>query len=251
MLEENPKAVVQSRAESILSAVSLFSGTGGMDIGVIQAGFDVLACVEIDPHCCETLRAAVIREQRRTRIIEDDIRTIEPVNLMHDLCMEPGDLDLLCGGPPCQAFSQIGKRQCLEDDRGMLLFEMTRFAEVFRPKVILIEQVKGLLNAPDRSGKIGGVFELLLERLQALDYVPKWRLSSPQTMECRKYAREFLLLALSNPTSLSFLQPRIAPVNKHFPYFPCCLTLQWVRLLRDWVNQNIRAVSNQTIATLM
>jgi DNA (cytosine-5)-methyltransferase 1 len=220
VLEENPKAVVQSRAESILSAVSLFSGTGGMDIGVIQAGFDVLACVEIDPHCCETLRAAVIREQRRTRIIEDDIRTIEPVNLMHDLCMEPGDLDLLCGGPPCQAFSQIGKRQCLEDDRGMLLFEMTRFAEVFRPKVILIEQVKGLLNAPDRSGKIGGVFELLLERLQALDYVPKWKVILTADYGVPQIRERVFIVSTLKPNKFEFPPATHCSSKQTLPLFP-------------------------------
>ncbi len=48
-----------------MTAVSLFSGAGGMDVGVMQAGFDVLGCVEVDPHCCETLRAAATREQRK------------------------------------------------------------------------------------------------------------------------------------------------------------------------------------------
>ena len=96
-----------------MTAVSLFSGAGGMDVGIMQADFDVLACVEADPHCCETLRAAATREKRKTLILEDDIRTVEPENLMQFLGLKAGELDLLCGGPPCQAFSQIGKRQCL------------------------------------------------------------------------------------------------------------------------------------------
>ena len=82
-------------------ALSLFSGAGGMDIGVMAAGFDVVACVEVDPHCCETLRAAAAREGRSTRVIEDDIREIDPKALMSQLKLKPGELDLLCGGPPC------------------------------------------------------------------------------------------------------------------------------------------------------
>ena len=160
---------------SKFSAVSLFSGAGGMDIGVMQAGFEVQACVEVDPHCCETLRAAALRDQRSPCVIEEDIRKVEPVQLRASLGLQSGELDLLFGGPPCQAFSQIGKRACLDDERGMLLFEMVRFAEAFHPKAILIEQVKGLLNAPDLQGNIGGVFTLLLDQLQALDYVPKWK----------------------------------------------------------------------------
>jgi DNA (cytosine-5)-methyltransferase 1 len=200
--------------------VSLFSGAGGMDIGVMQAGFDILACVEIDPYCCETLRAAVTREQRRTRIIEDDIRNINSIDLMRDLCMEPGDLDLLCGGPPCQTFSQIGKRKCLEDERGMLLFEMTRFAEVFRPKVILIEQVKGLLNAPDRSGKIGGVFEQLLERLQALGYVPKWKVILAADYGVPQMRERVFIISTLKSYEFEFPLPTHCGSKQVMPLFP-------------------------------
>lgn len=191
-----------------------------MDIGVMQAGFDILACVEIDPYCCETLRAAVTREQRRTRIIEDDIRNINPVDLMRDLCLEPGDLDLLCGGPPCQTFSQIGKRECLEDERGMLLFEMPRFAEVFRPKAILLEQVKGLLNAPDRSGKIGGVFELLLERLQALDYIPKWKVILAADYGVPQMRERVFIISTLKSYEFEFPPPTHGDPKQVLPLFP-------------------------------
>lgn len=126
-----------------------------MDIGVRQAGFDVLACVELDPYACETLRDNIQREQLQTKVIEKDIRQIDPAMLMAELSLASGQLDLLCGGPPCQAFSQIGKRHSLNDSRGLLLFEMTRFAAIFKPRAILIEQVKGLLNSPDENGKPG------------------------------------------------------------------------------------------------
>jgi DNA (cytosine-5)-methyltransferase 1 len=153
-----------------MKALSLFSGAGGIDIGITQAGFEVMACVEIDPNACETLRAAVIREKRGTLVIEADIRTIDPEELMCQLNLEPGSLDLLCGGPPCQAFSQIGKQNSISDERGMLLFEMIRFAEVFRPKSIMIEQVKGVMTAKDEHGKRGGVYEQLLSQLKSLGY---------------------------------------------------------------------------------
>lgn len=119
--------------EPQMTALSLFSGAGGIDIGVMQAGFDVKACIEIDPHCCETLRSAASRENRKTLIIEDDIRTVKANNLMNHLGLEPGELDLLFGGPPCQAFSQIGKRKVPDDVRGMFLFRNVRFAEESRP----------------------------------------------------------------------------------------------------------------------
>lgn len=156
-----------------MKALSLFSGAGGMDIGVVQAGFDVLACIEVDRYACETLRAAVARERRETQVIESDIRKVNPSELMPHLALEPGGLDLLFGGPPCQSFSQIGKQHSLNDERGLLLFEMTRFAEAFRPKAIMIEQVKGMLTAKDERGIRGGVFQRLLSHLRQLGYKPR------------------------------------------------------------------------------
>ena len=67
------------------TVVSLFSGAGGLDVGLIQAGFDIITCIEIDPHCCDTLRAAASREQSSTRVIEDDIRNVNPTQLMREL----------------------------------------------------------------------------------------------------------------------------------------------------------------------
>ena len=129
-----------------LTALSLFSGGGGMDIGVGQAGFDVLCQVERDPYCCETLRHATASGRHNAVVIENDIRQVEPEELRKALGLKGGELDLLFGGPPCQAFSQIGKRGCLDDERGMLLFEIIRFANAFKPRAIMIEQVRGAVE---------------------------------------------------------------------------------------------------------
>jgi DNA (cytosine-5)-methyltransferase 1 len=159
-----------------MKAISLFSGAGGMDLGVEQAGFDILASVELDKHACSTLRGAIKKEKRSTIVLEEDITKLDPSELRKQLKLEPGELDLLCGGPPCQAFSQIGKRAFLEDDRGKLLFEMVRFANEFKPKAILIEQVKGLLNASVPGGRPGGVLDSLQKRLVSIGYTVSWRI---------------------------------------------------------------------------
>jgi len=151
-------------------AISLFSGGGGLDIGIEQAGFATLACVEIDAHCCETLRHNRPRYFRHAEVIHASVRDIDVGQLMEDNGLQPGDLDLLCGGPPCQTFSQIGQRQGLSDERGLLLFELVRFARHLRPKAILIENVKALLTASDLSGKRGGVLQKLLHDLRELGY---------------------------------------------------------------------------------
>ena len=157
------------------TSISLFSGAGGMDIGIREAGFDVLSEIEFDEHCCSTLRAATEREKSSTQVIEADIREIDPNCLMNDLKLKQGELDLLFGGPPCQSFSLAGKQLGLRDERGPLLFEIIRFADILRPKVILLEQVKGLLSAKGSANRRGEVFETFLSELELINYTPKWR----------------------------------------------------------------------------
>ena len=67
------------------TAISLFSGAGGMDIGISQGGFDVRACVEIDPYACETLRANISQSRGKTKVFEEDIKKINPANLLDEL----------------------------------------------------------------------------------------------------------------------------------------------------------------------
>jgi DNA (cytosine-5)-methyltransferase 1 len=195
-------------------AVSLFSGCGGIDVGVTQAGFEILASIEIDKFACESLRANAELKSEKTKIIEQDIRTINPQSLMDELQLKQGELDLLCGGPPCQTFSQIGKRDSLSDHRGLLLFEMVRFAAIFKPKALLIENVKGLLNASDESGKVGGVFEKLLNDLEALDYVPKWKIVNAAEHSVPQLRQRVFIVATQNPNGFQFPNPKNGDAKK-------------------------------------
>lgn len=156
-------------------AMSLFSGAGGMDIGVEGAGFSVLAQVENDQHCCSTLRTAKTSQDRKTTIVERDIRKVDPASLRRRLELRQGELGLLFGGPPCQSFSLAGKQQALADERGLLLFEMTRFAREFRPAVVFVEQVKGLLSSRGPKGQRGEVFASFIAGLQEIGYASKWQ----------------------------------------------------------------------------
>jgi len=188
-----------------LKAISLFSGAGGMDIGVKQAGFNLIASVENDPYCCQTLRANIKRQRENTKVIESDIREINLHAMMNELGISPGEVDLLFGGPPCQAFSQIGKQRGLEDERGLLLFQMIRFAKILSPKIVLIEQVRGLLSAKDRNGKRGGVFKELLKNLEKLDYVANWQLINAADYGVPQLRKRIFIVATKN--GFQFPQP--------------------------------------------
>jgi DNA (cytosine-5)-methyltransferase 1 len=144
--------------EDRFSLVSLFTGAGGLDCGLDLTGhFDLLACVEIEHQYCETLR--LNRERglfghADTEIIEADLSTLAPTVLMDKLRISPGQLDVLVGGPPCQAFSTAGRRRSVADPRGTLLWDFLRFVEVLQPKVFLLENVRGLLSAALRHRPI-------------------------------------------------------------------------------------------------
>ncbi len=205
------------------SALSLFSGAGGMDIGVQDAGFNILAQIEIDEHCCNTLRTASEREKRSTEIIEEDIREINPAKLCKDLHLEKGELDLLFGGPPCQSFSLAGKQLGLNDERGMLLFEIVRFSEELKPKVILVEQVKGLLSSKGAERRKGEIFEKFLIALENAGYSSKWRVVLAADYGIPQLRERLFVISTLGKNGFSFPERTYAPLeecNGLFSYKP-------------------------------
>lgn len=156
------------------SLVSLFSGIGGLDEGLHQAGFAPLFCAELDKNAHTTLQDWCNR-RNVSPILERDINEVDPRELMSNLGLKAGELDLLAGGPPCQAFSLIGHRKSMDDHRGLLLFKMVEFARVFKPKAVMIEQVKGLLSAKGIDGTPGSALKQVVSELTDLGYQVSYR----------------------------------------------------------------------------
>ena len=130
--------------------ISLFSGAMGLDLGLEMTGrYEVLACVEKDPAACATIRANIAagRLPAGLKVYEGSVEDFDPTAILKDVGMEPGDLDLLVGGPPCQAFSSAGKRGSVTDPRGTLIWQFMRFVEAMRPRFFLMENVRTLLAA--------------------------------------------------------------------------------------------------------
>lgn len=185
-------------------AISLFSGAGGFDLGVHQSGFDILTCIEIDPNACTTLREAHLNDDHATKVIEEDIRQVQPDRLLKEFSMLPGELDLLFGGSPCQSFSQMGKLAGINDERGLLIFEFVRFARTLLPKVILIEQVKGILSAKDSKGVTGGVLNLLVMELTSLGYHVQYKVLNSADYGIPQVRERVFLIASSTKGAYHF-----------------------------------------------
>lgn len=145
-------------------AISLFSGAGGLDIGVDAAGFKTVCAIELDPHCVSTLR----RNARGKTVWQVDVQALDPERVAESLGLRAGKVDLLYGGPPCQPFSQIGRKGGLSDPRGRLVFEMVRFAEALRPSAVLIEQVPKFLDAP--AGCNSSIQDVLAQEFHEIGY---------------------------------------------------------------------------------
>lgn len=115
------------------SAVSLFSGAGGMDIGFANAGFDILFANDVDPDACATYRL-----NHGDNIAQGSLLGISPRDL---LAGEP--VDLVFGGPPCQGFSVAGKMDP-DDERSQLIHSFFDVVDALQPKAFVCENVKAL-----------------------------------------------------------------------------------------------------------
>lgn len=130
---------------TIRTAIDLFSGCGGLTLGLKQAGFKVLAGVEIDKQAAKTFRA----NHPDVVLKEGDIQKLSAAALRRQLKLRPGQLDLLAGCPPCQGFSSLRTLNGAaknRDARNDLVREMLRFARAFKPKAIMMENVPGLVD---------------------------------------------------------------------------------------------------------
>ena len=116
------------------TAIDLFSGAGGLSLGFEQAGFDVISAVEIDP-----VHAAVHKYNfPKCNTICTDISDLSGEDLSADM-----EIDVIIGGPPCQGFSLIGKRD-MDDPRNNLVFQFMRMVKEVKPKYFVMENVAGL-----------------------------------------------------------------------------------------------------------
>ena len=141
-------------------AVDLFAGAGGMTLGFEQAGFDVLAAVELDP-----IHASVHEYNFPfwTTICKSVAKT-NAREIREQSAIGERDIDVVFGGPPCQGFSLIGKRD-LSDDRNSLVFSFLRLVLDLRPKYFVMENVRGITLGQQKK-----ILDQIITEFQASDY---------------------------------------------------------------------------------
>lgn len=145
-----------------MNFIEVFAGCGGLSSGLVRAGWNPLMLVDNDKNCVETLK-----ENHKHHGVEILVKDARDLNLKD----KKGNVDLLAGGVPCQAFSQAGKRKGLDDNRGNLFFEFFRFIDECEPKIFLIENVVGLV-----THEKGNTFENLMDAVRSKGYIVSYKI---------------------------------------------------------------------------
>lgn len=138
-----------------LKVVSLFSGCGGLDLGLEQAGFEVIWANDMDKTAVETYR----HNMPHTEVVEGDIRKIALSDI--PAC------DVLVAGFPCQPFSSAGSRKGVTDERGTLFEEAIRVIEDKLPLVVIFENVRGILSTKNLDGSL--LLDSIVQTLEDLN----------------------------------------------------------------------------------
>ena len=183
--------VLKSR-KTQFNVIELFSGCGGMALGFENAGLKTKLLVEIDKNCVDTLH----KNRPRWKIEHQDIAQV-------DFTKYNGKIDIVAGGPPCQAFSYAGHSRGFEDTRGTLFFELARVLKEVQPKIALVENVRGLIRHDE-----GRTLDTMLRTLEDLEYKPVYRLLRAQFLDVPQKRERVVIIAVRKDLDIPILFPK-------------------------------------------
>ena len=182
-----------------ITFVDIFSGAGGLALGIESAGFRNLATLEIDKYAVQTLK----KNRPNWNVINEDIKNItskSDVEIKEIFHAE--DLDLFTGGAPCQSFSYAGKTLGLNDTRGTLFYHYAKCVSVLRPKIFLFENVKGMLTHD--SGK---TFSIIKKVLSDTGYKVQYRVLNAWNYGVAQKRERLILIGIRNDLNIQYNYP--------------------------------------------
>lgn len=171
----------------------MFSGCGGMDLGFVQAGYDVMWANDIDEDACETYRHNI------GEIIHGDVSKLDVPKVE--------DLDVLTAGFPCQPFSNAGSRKGTNDPRGQLYQQTFKFIEKLKPKAIVFENVRGILSTKTENGKL--IDEIVDTLTNQYGYHVSYRLLNFSHFGVPQNRIRVILIAVKNKNYSDHLFPEV------------------------------------------
>lgn len=214
-----PDHPVRHRRRHGVIALSFFSGAMGMDLGLERSGITPLLACEIDKACRST-----IQRNRPDIALLGDINLYDAQQIREAAGIRKGQsIDLIAGGPPCQAFSSAGQRRSFEDARGNVFLKYIDLSMQLRPKYLVIENVRGLLSAPlqhrphDKRGngfpplttleQPGGALRYVIDWLESEGYGVSFNLYNAANFGAPQIRERIILIASLDGKVAPFLTP--------------------------------------------
>lgn len=177
---------------SKINVVSLFSGGGGLDLGFMSAGYNIIWAIDNNKNAVETYKKNI-----GNHIILEDINKID----LNDI----PKADVIIGGPPCQSFSLAGKRN-VEDSRGRLVWRYLDIIKKIKPKAFVFENVTGLMSAKNTDGD--KIVELLQTEFKKIDYKVSLKILNAADYGVPQKRRRVIIVGLNNNKEFSFPVPK-------------------------------------------
>ena len=171
-------------------SIELFAGAGGLALGFENAGIHHNLLVEIDVHATNTLR----KNRPNWDVMQDDVRKIN---------FSEYTADVVSGGFPCQAFSYAGRKLGFEDTRGTLFFEFARCIKTVQPKIVVGENVKGLLTHDN-----GKTLQTMLGVLNELGYRVAYKVLRSQYLDVAQKRERLVIIGIRQDLITPFFFPK-------------------------------------------
>ena len=189
-------------------ALSFFSGAMGLDIGMKNGGIEALLACENNKYCRMT-----IEKNNPNIALIGDINKYSSKRIL-ELAKVPKNrkVDIIFGGPPCQAFSTAGARRALADERGNVFLRYIDIIEEIKPKYIVIENVRGLLSAPFPYKNIkeplkGGALCIILDRLHEIGYTVSFELYNAANFGAPQIRERVVIIGKLGKEKVEYLRP--------------------------------------------
>jgi len=192
-----------------MNAIDLFAGAGGLTDGFKKAGARCALAIEFDPQAAETLKY----NNPDIPLLVKDIREIKN-NEAIESC-KASRIDVVTGGPPCQGFSLAGLR-IPDDPKNQLFLEFVRMVEIFDPKIVVFENVAGLL-----SMQKGVVLAAILKAFSSLNYSTSWKIVNTADYGIPQSRPRFIMVGIKGKTRYQFpesthVDPKVLQTNDLF-----------------------------------
>lgn len=185
-----------------LKVIDLFSGVGGLSYGFARDdNFEIVAANEILPNMAK----AYSLNHPTVKVYAEDIKDFSADKVQKDLGIKPGEIDIVVGGPPCQAYSTVGKR-LIDDPRGKLFQEYYRVLKEFNPKLFLFENVKGLLSMQG-----GELLKTIISLFESLGYKVKYKLLNAADYGTPQIRERIIIIGSKLKTEFEYPEPTHYP----------------------------------------